>query len=666
MIQPNSPIGIILVVGFAFVALLFFFSALYQRYRLVKIGREENRFDNIPRRIATLIPLVFGQWALLRSVRLSDRAGITHFFIFWGGIAFLFGYLFFVFGSAFSDGFALGVLGQGGTLLLSFVVDILGSLAFIAIIWGLIRRFVVRPERQTAGAAWLYFSITIAVLLLTYFVMEALRIVAGDGASVGQFPVGVPLAKALQWLKPNGDQILAWHNILWWLQFAVIIAFLIHSRYSEHMHAIAVPVNFFFRSLRPRGELKGISADMSTRFATPSIENLTWKELLDSLSCTECGRCQMACPAYLSGKMLNPKVVVQNIRKQLFKKNPSLLNEGPDRHEMLFDGTGEGLSEEAVWDCTTCGACQQQCPAGIEHVSLFVDLRRQLVERGNIGSSTRMALEGMFSLGNPWGQSQTARTDLARELKLPLIQEEEETVEFLYWIGCSSVYDERARKIVEAVSRLLYKADIRFAVLGAEEKCCGDPSRRIGEEGLFQRRALTNIEIFKKYKVRRILVHCPHCYHSLKHEYRQLGADLEVIHHSELILDLINRRKITLDKSLDWKLTVHDPCYLGRYNDLHGPVRQVIGAGRAVELVEMEKSREEGFCCGAGGGHLWMAGGKGSRMENMRLKQAQEVGAQVIVTACPYCAITLDSAASTEEAGRTKVRDIAELVMESV
>jgi Fe-S oxidoreductase len=219
--------------------------------------------------------------------------------------------------------------------------------------------------------------------------------------------------------------------------------------------------------------------------------------------------------------------------------------------------------------------------------------------------------------------------------------------------------------IAEAVSSLLYKADIRFACLGIEEKCCGDPSRRIGEEGLFQRQAQTNIETFKTYGVRRIIVHCPHCYNSLKHEYRQHGAELEVIHHSELLLDLIHRGKITLDKSLEWRLAIHDPCYLGRYNSLHGPLRQVVGASRNIELVEMRKNQEESFCCGAGGGHLWMPGGKGSRMENMRLEQAREIGAQVIVTACPYCAITLDSAASTMDAGRTKVKDIAEWIMES-
>lgn len=665
MIQPNSTIGIILVVIFASVSLSFFLSALYQRYRLLQIGREESRFNHVPRRLAALIPLVLGQWTLLKGVKLSDRAGITHFFIFWGGIAFVFGYVFFVFGSAFSDNFATRLLGQSGATALSFAADILGILALIAVIWGLIRRFVVKPERQTASTAWLYFSGTITVLLLTYFMMEALHIMASNTASVLQFPVGVPLANALSGLSLTRNQAQVWHTALWWFEFAVISVFLINSRYSEHMHVIAAPVNFFFKSLKPKGELKSIDTEIAKKFATPTIENLTWKELLDSLTCIECGRCQMACPAYLSGKVLNPKEVIQGIKKQLLKRGPSLLNRRPDGDEMVFGETGEGISEEAVWDCTTCGACQQQCPVAIEHVGSFIDLRRQLVERGNISSSRRIALENMHTLGNPWGQSQTARSDLTSQLKLPEIQEER-TAEFLYWIGCSSVYDERARNITQAVSSLLYKADIKFAVLGAEEKCCGDPSRRMGDEGLFQQRASANIETLEKYKVRRIIVHCPHCYNSLKNEYHQLGADFEVIHHSELILDLINMGKITLTRPLDYRLTLHDPCYLGRYNNLYSTLRQVIRANREIKLIEMKNNREEGFCCGAGGGHLWMPGGKGSRMENMRLEQAQEVGSQVIATACPYCVITLDSAASTMDASRTKVMDIAELVMEAV
>ena len=665
LIQPEGIIGIALVVALGSVSLCFFFSGLYQRYRLIRLGGKVNRCDHIPKRLAALIPLAFGQRTLLNSVTRNDRAGITHIFIFWGGIAFIFGYVFFVFAPAFSDDFAPKVLGQGLATVISFAADILGILALIALVWGLIRRFLVRPVRQTASKAWLYFSVTIIVLLFSYFMMEAFRIIGNGTVSVIQFPVGVPLAKAMSSLGLTQSQAHVWHDVLWWFMFAVISAFLIHSRYSGHMHAIAAPVNFFFKSLEPKGELKPINMETDEGLATATIEDLTWKELLDGLTCTECGRCQMECPAYLSGKALNPKEIIQQIREKLLVKGPSLLNKKPDIGETLFGEADEGTYKEAVWDCTTCGACQQACPVAVEHVGSFVNLRRQLVDRGSVSPDISNALKNIHASGNPWGQSQAGRDDLVRQLGMPLAKEAGE-MDFLYWIGCASVYDERARNITRAVSSLLHKAGVKYAVLGSEEKCCGDPARRIGEEGLFQLRAEANVETLKKYHVRRIIAHCPHCYNSFKNEYHQLGANFEVIHHSELILELIRTGKLTLTRPLDYQVTFHDPCYLGRYNDLYNMPRQVIEANRGLKLVEMRSSREGAFCCGAGGGHLWMAAGKGSPIENMRLEQAKEVGAQCIVSACPYCAIMLDAAATPADASKIRLMDISELVMEAI
>ncbi|MFC1929373.1 heterodisulfide reductase-related iron-sulfur binding cluster [Chloroflexota bacterium] len=612
------------------------------------------------------MPLVFGQWTLLKGLKVNDRAGITHFFIFWGGIAFLLGYLFFVFGPAFSNSFAEKVLGNNGAIALSFAVDILGILAFISVIWGLIRRFVLKPERQTASFAWLYFSLTIAILLLTYFMMEAIRLIMLDRPTpIFLLPIGVMLANCLTSLHITGNLEL-WYNNIWWLEFLVIVGFLIHSRYSEHMHAVAAPINFFFKRLEPKGSLESIDLETAKEFSSPSIQNLTWKERLDALTCTECGRCQMACPAYVSGKVLNPKQILQSMRSQILSKESSLPNERLSGNEIDFGVGSGGISEEAVWNCTTCFACQQECPMAIEHVGLFVELRRQLVERGSVSRDIRNTLENIRTLGNPWGQTQSNRLELARQLRLPLLQEEGE-VDFLFWIGCLSAYDNRARDIVWATSSLLSKAGIKYAVLGSEEKCCGDPTRRMGEEGLFQQIALSNIDIFKHYNIRRIITHCPHCYNTFKNEYCQLGADLEVIHHSEMILKLIQEGIITINKPLNYSLTFHDPCYLGRYNDLYNLPRQVIQANKHLKLVEMKNNRQSSFCCGAGGGHFWMTDFKGQRIENIRLAQALETGSQLVATACPYCVVMLDTAASTMETGRRiKVMDIAELVNESL
>jgi len=659
----GSIFGIAVVAVLGTISLVFFFSGVYQRYCLVRLGREGNRLNHIPKRIACLVSLVLGQWNLLKGVTRSDRAGVTHSFIFWGGIIFGLGYFFFVFGSGFYENFALMVLGRHVSAVFSIVVDIFGALALIALIWGLIRRFVIRPERQTFSFEWLYFMGTIIVLLLTYFVMEALRIIGGDAASMLQFPVGVPLAHALRGVGFTGSEAQTWYNALWWLGFAVICGFLIHSRYSKKVHGIAAPFNIFLRSLDPKGALVPIGVETARTLTATTIDCLTWKELLNTFSCAECGRCQISCPAYLSGKVLNPKDLIQKLKEHLLKEAPSLLGGGPAQGKVIF---GETVSEEAVWDCTTCGACQQQCPTAVEHVNLIVDLRRQLVERGRVTSSVRNSLENMCLLGNPWRESQTARSDFARQLGLPLAQRGGET-ELLYWVGCASAYDERARNITRAVASLLKKADIKYAVLGAEEKCCGDPARRLGDEGLFQMLARSNIETFKKYDFKRILVHCPHCYNTFRNEYRQFGVYLEVIHHSEFIRELIHRGEIIPSLVQGHRLTFHDPCYLGRYNGLYAAPRQVLRAIPGLEVVEMRSNRERSFCCGAGGGHLWMQEGGGQRIENLRFEQAQEVSPQVIATACPYCVAMLDVAASTKGAGtRIKVMDIAELVMEAM
>ena len=545
--------------------------------------------------------------------------------------------------------------------------DISGILLLIGIAMASARGIRSRSTRVQAVSShdWLALGL-IGAIVVVGFILEGIRIgMTGSPTASAYAPVGFWISRYFT----NPSVLTDIYGYIWHIHAVLTAAFIAYLPFSRLLHVIVAPlvlaVNLLLGSLKPKGELKSINADIARKFAVPSIENLTCKERLESFACTECGMCQMACPAHLSGKLLNPKEVVQRVRNQLLERIPSLVSSNSRDSRQLFGESGESIAEEAVWDCTTCGACQQQCPVGIEHVSLFIDLRRQLVERGNIGSNTRIFLENTLSLGNPWGESQYRRLDFARALRLPLL-EEERNPDFVYWIGCSSIYDERSRMIPKALSGLLREAGITIAVLGAEEKCCGDPCRRIGEDGLFQSRAAANIETLQKYKVRRVLVHCAHCFNSLKHEYGQFGADFEVIHHSELILDLINQGKIRPKRSINQELTIHDPCYLGRYNDLHLVLRQIVSSNQGINLIEMKKSQEESFCCGAGGGHLWMPGGRGERMENMRIEQAREVGAEVVVTACPYCVVTLDSAAGTIGSGRIKVKDVAELMVESI
>ena len=653
--------AIIVVIILGIVSLAFFFSGLNQRYRLLRLGREENRFDHIPRRIKSLLLFAFGQWSLLKGVTQTDRAGITHLFIFWGLIVFSFGYLFFVFGAGFYEGFAVAVLGQGLSTVLSFLTDIFSALALIAIVWGAIRRFIIKPERQSGNPEFAYFMGTLGTLLVTYFLIEAFRIIAGEAASVLQFPIGLPLAYALGGLGLTKSGAEIWYTLLWWLDLAIIFGFLAHSRYSKHFHAVAAPINIFLRNLRPKGTILPINLETAKTFSVSTIDRLTWKQLLDSYACTECGRCQMSCPAYLSGKLLNPKYVILDTKEHLLKHASALL-----KKEAVGNFAGNVIPEEIIWDCTMCGACEQECPVMNEQMHLIVDLRRHLVEQGKVDSNAVKALETMRSLGSPWEQPQSSRLDWTEGRRVNLIQERGE-VEVLYWVGCTSAYDPRAQDISRAVLSLLDKANINYAILGTEERCCGDPARRMGEEGLFQKVACSNIEDLKKYHFGRLLTHCPHCFNTFKNEYPQMGGQFEVVHHSQFLLELIHAGRIKLPEEQELRLTFHDPCYLGRYNGMYDPPRQVLQAISKIRIAEIKPNKAKAICCGAGGGQMWIQAEKGRRIEDMRFEQAQELNVQVVATACPYCTIMLGEAGKIKEtAGKIKVTDIAELLAERI
>ncbi len=611
----------------------------------------------------SLLFFAFGHWSLLKSVTRTDRAGITHLFIFWGVIIFSLGYLFFVFGAGFYEDFAVAVLGQGLSTALAFITDIFGALALIAIVWGAIRRFVIKPERQNVSPGFAYFMGTLGILLATYLFMESFRIIAGEEASLLRFPIGLPLAYGLGGigLTKNGAEI--WYTVLWWLDLALIFGFLAHSRYSRQFHAVAALFNIFLRNLRPKGVITSINLETARTFRVSTIDRLTWKQLLDGYACTECGRCQMSCPAYLSGKLLNPKSVIQDTNEHLLKHASTLL-----KKEAIQQGNlaGDVIPEEVIWDCTMCSACEQECPVMNEQMHQIVDLRRHLVEQGKVSPSVAKAMDSIRFLGNPFEQPQSSRLDWAEGRKVNLIQEQEKA-DVLYWVGCAAAYDSRSRDIALAMLRLLDEAGVNYALLGTEEKCCGDMARRMGDEGLFQTIALSNIRVLKKYNFNRIMTHCPHGYNTLKNEYPQFGGHFEVVHHSQLLLELIRSGKIKLQGGQELRLTFHDSCYLGRYNDMYDPARQVLQAIPKTTMTEMRLNRAKAMCCGAGGGQFWIQSEKGRRIEDMRFEQVQEVNAQVVATACPYCTIMLDTAAQIKEpTGKIKVMDIAELLVKAL
>ena len=641
-----------------------FAQRVYFLFRLLRLGRREERSQNLRRRIKTMLVEVFPQWCNLKTVTRQDLAGIGHSLLFWGFGLFLISYIIFI---GLGGGFGLSSVLAGSTFETAYssILDIAGLFVCAAIVWAAIRRYIIRPERLEASFEAGIILLLVITLMVLHFCIEGFGYAAYN-ISASYPPIGAAFASFLISTDISESTLVAVYKGLWWLHYVIILGFLVYIPRSKHLHILASPFNVLFKSLAPKGALNLIDPEKAETIGASKIQDFTWKQLLDLYACAVCGRCHANCPATLSGKPLNPREVILNLKDHLLEVGPQLLKgETPSANP----GTAmieDVLTEEVIWNCTTCYACQEVCPVGIEHTVKLIDMRRNLVEHGRVSPSVAKALESVRLLGNPWEQPQSARLDWAEGRKVNLIQDREE-VDVLYWVGCAGAYDPRSRDISLAVVSLLERAGVNYALLGTEERCCGDPARRMGEEGLFQMLARSNIEVLKKYSFNRILTHCPHCYNMLKNEYPQLGAQFEVVHHSQFLLELIHSGKIKLQERQELRLTFHDPCYLGRYNDIYDPPRQVLQAISKATMIEMRLNKTKAMCCGAGGGQIWIQSEKGRRIEDMRFEQIQEVDAQVVATACPYCTIMLDAVAQIKEpTGKIKVMDIAELVVRAL
>jgi len=436
--------------------------------------------------------------------------------------------------------------------------------------------------------------------------------------------------------------------------------------YTRYLHIIASIFNGILRN-QPRTVLKPIDLETAETFGTATIDQLTWKQNLDLYSCVVCGNCQELCPAYESGKKLNPKKVIQDLKKHLLKVGPELVA-AKASGEAAPDNPNVPLAEnvillDEIWACTTCGACDEVCPVWVDHIDKIVDLRRNLVmEQASMPETAEGALRSIEDRGHPWRGTTLSRTDWAEGLDIKVLADDQD-VDILFWVGCTEALEERSTKVAQSVAKLLKAAGINFGILGTEESCCGEPARRLGNEYLFQMQAEKNIEILKNYGVKRIVTACPHGYNILKNEYPQFGGNFEVIHHTELIAQLIKEDKLKLNKGLNEIVTYHDACYLGRYNNIYQPPRQIIKAVPGLDMVEMERNKRRAFCCGGGGGHMWLEEQEGNRINEMRTEQALETGVQTVITACPLCLQMFEDGIKAKAAEeQLKVMDIAELL----
>ena len=460
------------------------------------------------------------------------------------------------------------------------------------------------------------------------------------------------------------------YEISWWTHIVLIFSFLNFLPYSKHLHVLTSIPNTYFSNLDEiRNTLKPLDLEdeNAENFGAADIEHFSWKQILDGYSCTECGRCTNVCPANNAGKSLSPRDIFIQIRKRTSDKAPLLangVNEGEQFEKTLVH---DYIDDKVLWQCTTCNACVQECPVMIEHVDSIVDMRRNLVlSESSFPSNLNAVFKSIETNFTPWAFNATDRAEWAKDLGVKTMQEDS-NCEILFWVGCAGSFDERYKKVSQAFAKLMQKANISFRILGSEEKCNGDTARRLGNEYLAQMMMIENIETLNRYNVKKIVTACPHCFHSLSNEYKQFGGNFEVMHHSQLIEEMIDKKMIELKTDNNkQKLTYHDSCYLGRYNDVYESPRNSLKNLSGIDYLEMKRNKSRGFCCGAGGGRMFLEDEEGGKINIERTKEAIETGAEKIASACPFCMTMLtDGVKYFEKSEQIEVKDIAELVLEN-
>jgi Fe-S oxidoreductase len=644
-------------------ALALFAHRVVYLFRLLLTGNQLTgnpaaRWDNLPARLRAVLVFVLGQGRLLRG---DFWPGLMHATIFWGFIILTLGTLEF-FGKGVTESFFLPLLSDTPAYL---VLQDLFNLAVIAAVsYAAFRRLVSRPKRLTLSTEGLVILLLIFGLMLTDLLADASRIVLAPAPTDRWAFAGTALAALLGELSAGG--VGALFHLSWWSHAVILLAFLVWLPYSKHLHIMAAPFNVFFAPLTPKGEFPGLDLEKAETFGVGTITGFTRKDLFDLYNCTECGRCTSGCPANVSGKQLDPKLLILDLQEHLLQQGPGLLGKGGNGHAEKAM-VGEVITDNVLWACTTCRWCVEACPVFIEHVPKIIDMRRHLVlTESRFPEELKPTFRNLENNGNPWQMSWQTRADWAKDLGVKLMADAAEA-EYLYWVGCYGAFDERNRKVARAVVRILQAAAVDFAILGTEEKCTGEPARRVGHEYLYQTLAQENIQTLKRYRFQTIVSTCPHCFNTIRNEYPRFDGHFKVVHHSQLFEELLRSGRLRVSPELVQRITYHDPCYLGRYNDIYESPRNVLRSVCRGEMVEMHLHRERCFCCGGGGGRVWMEEHEGRRVNQVRVEQAMAVKPDILASACPFCLTMFEDGVKAKGVGDVmKARDLAELVAEQL
>jgi len=646
--------------------LVYFVLVLRRLVRILKLGRgveEQNRFTDWGSRIGSIFKFFFGQRRVV-----AERDGFGHFFIFWGFIILSLGTLE-TFIRGFSPAFGYSrLIGDGAYAAFGALLDFSSLAVVIAIFVSLYRRLVLKPKRletddpRAPKEAYFILTLILGLLIFMWLARGAEANLTGDAEPLRWSPI----ARFFRGFAGGGEiQVL----VYWWLHTLAILFFLAFIPLSKHLHILMAAPNILFRRFGHRALLSRIdfSDESAVKFGKDELADFSWKQILDHYACTECGRCQAHCPAYATDKPLSPYALVHHAKTHAIVKGTALLAAGGELGEdapaeARRSLIGDVIGTDALWSCTTCGACEQACPVFIEHIEKIVDLRRSLVMmQSSFPTEAQGALRNLETNHNPWQIPPTERAKWADGLDIPTLAEKPDA-EILFWVGCLGSFDERSRKITKAFAGLMKKAGVDFAILGQEEKCCGDPARRIGNEYLGAAQVEANVAVMNGYGVKKIVTACPHCFNTLAHEYPGFGGDYEVVHHADFLQELLAAGKLKPRGERRGRVTYHDSCYLGRHNDIYDAPRRALRSVPGLELVEMDRRRENGFCCGAGGGRMWMEETLGSRINRNRAREAAETGAETLAVACPFCATMLGDGLKDLELENIEALDIAEIL----
>lgn len=661
----NIVFAVIFIAAFAFLI-----KNAITLIKYLKLAKPENRTDNIGKRIAQTFTVAIFQSKILRD----KSAGFVHAGIFWGFLILLFSAINSIFvGFGFHHPFNfLGPVFSAITIL----TDLFIFLIYFAVVFALLRRYVFKVKRlQVEGEKFeAAFILVMIFFIITGLLFENASAIAMQSDSSWALR---PFAQLVSGIIPlNAAQII--YEIGFWLHIILIFVFMNYLPYSKHLHVLTSVPNVFLSNPEKTNRLDTIDFEDESieSYGVSDIEEFKWKTLLDGYTCTHCGRCTSVCPANITGKVLDPREIIVQNRERTIDKMPILLKQKEngevaltDAEQEILDKTflGDYQSREALWQCTTCGACMQECPVNIEHVHAIVDMRRSLaLMEADFSAELQTTFGNLENNASPWAFSPAERADWTEGLEIPKAAEKQE-FDVLFWVGCAGSFDDRAKETSKAFSKLMKAADIDFAILGEEEQCNGDVARRTGNEYLADMLVKGNIETMNQYKFKKIVTACPHCFNTIKNDYPLFGGNFEIVHHTQYIMDLIKQGKLKIDNHDETikNLTYHDSCYMGRYNKVYDEPRDAIKSLN-ININEPHRTKDKGLCCGAGGGQMFMEETQGKRVNIERTEELLATGADTIAVNCPFCMTMITDGVKSKDREDVKVKDISELIAERI